>query len=133
MKVFITEEFLISSIQNEFSAIYPHLKLKFYVNPHGIYEGSAKNEELAPSTPIDEIRNIHTAAWIDMGKNQTAAGLESEFARLLGLNAQVFRKSGNVWLETTATDGRTLGELEASAAGSQFVTALPETDQNDMS
>ena len=40
----------------------------------------------------------------------TVSDLEQKFAELFGLSVQVFRKSANVWLETTVTDGWTLEE-----------------------
>ncbi|WP_119079641.1 hypothetical protein [Chitinophaga alhagiae] len=131
MKIFITEEFLLESIQNEFRAIYPNLKILFFKNPHAPYEGSLPSELLPAGTPIDEIRNIHSAGWIDVGPQVTARQLERQFQHLLGLNAQVFRRSGKVWLETTATDDRTLGELEALAAQVQAGPEIPETDLNE--
>jgi hypothetical protein len=36
--------------------------------------------------------------------------LEKEFNSLYKLQTQVFRKSGNIWLEATITDGWTLEE-----------------------
>lgn len=131
MQIYITEEFVIGGIQDEFHFRYPHLKLEFFKNPHGIFEGSPRKERLAPETPIDDIRNIHSAAWIDVGEYVTVAELEMQFARLLGLSAQVFRKSGNIWLETTALDGRTLGELEAMGRQATVVPEIPETDLNE--
>jgi hypothetical protein len=132
MKIFVTEEFLIGNIRDEFHIRYPHLKLEFFKNPHGIFEGCPKKELLSPDTPIDDIRNIHSAAWIDIGEFVTAAEVEHQFAHLLGLSAQVFRKSGNIWLETTAMDGYTLGELEEM--GKQLPVSddeIPETDLNE--
>ena len=38
----------------------------------------------------------------------TVTDLEQNFSDVYGLSIQVFRKSGDVWLETTITDGWTL-------------------------
>ncbi|MGN7722326.1 hypothetical protein [Chitinophaga sp. 22620] len=131
MKIFITEEYLIGGIQDEFHFRYPHLKLEFFRNPHGIFEGSPRKEKLTRDTPIDDIRDIHSAAWIDIGEFVTAAELEQQFAHLLGLSAQVFRKSGSIWLETTAMDGLTLGDLEAMGRESPVPNEIPENDLNE--
>lgn len=133
MKIFITEEYLIGSIQDEFHFRYPHLKLEFFKNPHGIFEGSPRKEKLTRDTAIDDIRIIHSAAWIDIGEFVTAAELEQQFARLLGLSVQVFRKSGSIWLETTAMDGLTLGKLEAMGKELPVPNEIPETDLNEQS
>lgn len=64
---------------------------------------------------IDDIRTIHTSAWIDISGHVPVKALENQFFRLLGLNVQVFRRSGNLWLETTTTDHWTLAEHEKAA------------------
>lgn len=133
MKIFITEEFLISGIQDEFHFRYPHLKLEFFKNPHGLFDGCPREERIAPGTPIDDIRNIHSAAWIDIGEYVTVAELERQFLHLLGLSAQVFRRSGGIWLETTALDERTLGDLEAMGARLPRKEEISETDLNEQS
>ncbi|WP_298709047.1 hypothetical protein [uncultured Chitinophaga sp.] len=131
MKVLITEEFLVRSIQEEFHFLYPHLKLEFFRQPHHPYDGSPLTDRVHPDTPIDEIRDIHCAAWIDMGAQITATGLEQQFAHLLGLSAQVFRKSGSIWLQTTDTDDRTLGDLEAAGRFQAPAANIPDIDLNE--
>jgi hypothetical protein len=42
--------------------------------------------------------------------DMTVTELEKEFNGLYKLHTQVFRRSGNIWLETTITDGWTLKE-----------------------
>jgi tyrosyl-tRNA synthetase len=44
------------------------------------------------------------------------AELEGVFAKNFGLSVQVFRKSGNLWLQTTTTDNWTLAEQNQIAA-----------------
>lgn len=131
MKMLITEEFLVRYIQDEFHVCYPHLKLEFFRQPHGLYEGSHRADKVHPDTHIDEIRDFHSAAWIDFGGYVTAAELEDQFTHLLGLSAQVFRKSGNVWLETTETDDLTLGELEERGSYEATRPGIPDNDLNE--
>ena len=45
-----------------------------------------------------------------------------------GLAAQVFRKSGNVWLETSATDNWTL--LQQNNEGAELSTQIKENREN---
>ncbi|WP_341835660.1 hypothetical protein WJU16_22805 [Chitinophaga pollutisoli] len=131
MKILITEEFLVRSIQDEFQFRYPHLKLVFFRQPHGPHEGSPTSERVHPDTPIDKIRDFHCAAWIEIGENTTAAELEYNFAHQLGLSVQVFRKSGSVWLQTTDTDDRTLGELEKLGSYEAPLSDIPDEDLNE--
>ncbi len=131
MKIFITEEYLVRSIQEEFHFRYPHLKLEFFRQPHGLHEGSPRADRVHPDTPIDKIRDFHSAAWIDISEYNTVAKLEHQFAHLLGLSVQVFRKSGNNWLETTGTDDRTLGQLEEMGHYESPAKDIPEIDLNE--
>lgn len=57
---------------------------------------------------IDDARRQRNSGEIFLSDELTVAGLEKLFVETYGLNAQVFRKSGNVWLETTMTDNWTL-------------------------
>ena len=61
------------------------------------------------------------------------AELENAFAKSFGFAVQVFRKSGNVWLQTTATDDWTLEEQNLKATEIEKQTALEKNiiDAND--
>ncbi|HEY6978517.1 MAG TPA: hypothetical protein VH396_19600, partial [Chitinophagaceae bacterium] len=45
---------------------------------------------------------------IDISKQRTVAQLEEDFKELFGLHAQLYRKLGNLWIETSLTDDWTL-------------------------
>lgn len=47
---------------------------------------------------------------ITITPHMTVNNLEQTFGDIYGLSVQVFRKSGNAWLETIETDGLTLEE-----------------------
>ncbi|MEI8136499.1 MAG: hypothetical protein WCH21_04145 [Bacteroidota bacterium] len=63
-----------------------------------------------PSKTLGECRTIHDSGTITITPQMTVADLEQNFRDIYGLSAQVFRKSGKVWLETTVTDVWTLEE-----------------------
>jgi hypothetical protein len=58
---------------------------------------------------------FHTAGKIDIGSGRTVASVEYDFFRILGLCVQIFRKSGNLWLETIQTDHWTLQQQNDTA------------------
>jgi hypothetical protein len=111
MEIYISEDAIITNIQSEFQAAYPFLKLEFYRQPHEAGQPSPAQEKLSPETPIEDIRMIHVFGWIDISHKRTALELEYDFRHIYGLNVQVMRKSGDLWLETTRTDNWTLGQL----------------------
>ena len=55
-----------------------------------------------------ECRTVHNSGNITVTPQMTVNELEQSFSDVYGLNAQVFRRSGKAWLETTVTDGWTL-------------------------
>ncbi len=61
-----------------------------------------------PGKTLGQCRVVHNKGMLTITPNMTVAELEQNFNDVYGLSVQVFRKSGNVWLETTATDDWTL-------------------------
>lgn len=111
MQIFISEEALVADIQDKFQTIYPYLKLEFFRKPHCKGEYSPEEEKVSADTPIEKIRMLHSFGWLDISYYRTAAAVEHDFSYMFGLSAQILRKSGTLWLETTTTDSWTLEEL----------------------
>lgn len=109
MQVLISADRMIRDIQEDFSRAYPYLKIEFFRN------GSVRKERY----PSNLLLPAHTRVR-DAGARQKADGtlsldddmsvtdLENAFIDQFGLSVQVFRRSGNIWLETTMTDRWTL-------------------------
>ena len=55
-------------------------------------------------------KNLSSGEIIDISKEKTVAALEKDLHDKTGLVAQVFRKSGKVWIETSLTYDWTLGQ-----------------------
>jgi len=105
---------MVADIQERFREFYPNLKLAFYRNPHHKGECSPKEEVVSPETPIDKIRMVHNFGWLDVSSYRIADAVEHDFSHEYGLNVQILRRSGDLWLETTSTDTWTLEELNAA-------------------
>lgn len=108
MKITINDKRKIYAIQEEFSQAYPYMKLEFFAKPHKVGGGSAKRFIRHSSKTLGECRTLHNTGKITITPEMTVAELEQRFGDVYGLGVQVFRKSGNMWLETTVTDGWTL-------------------------
>jgi hypothetical protein len=109
MYLVINGERLISEIQTDFSAVYPFLKIEFFKN------GKTRRDRYPANKLIPATQPIKTAwHWkkdnglLNLSDNLTVTDLENELMDQFGLSAQVFRRSGNIWLETTITDNWTL-------------------------
>ncbi|MBV6440393.1 MAG: hypothetical protein DYG98_12835 [Haliscomenobacteraceae bacterium CHB4] len=120
MKIHIAKDKTIGQIQDEFSQSYPFLKLVFFSKPHKAYKGS-------PAKYLVDDRNI-TMESLEKKPHSGDLYLEPEmptwqverlFEEEFGLHVQLFRKSGNTWLETSVTDDLTLEEQNVKGKASE--------------
>jgi hypothetical protein len=108
MKIVIDDDRKIHVLQEEFSTMFPWLKLEFFSRPHNAGGASPKKEMVPSSRTLGQARTIHDSGTITVTPSMTVTALEQAFREIYGLSVQVFRKSGKSWLETTVTDGWTL-------------------------
>lgn len=104
----ITDTKTIYSIQKEFNELFPFLKLEFFVQKHATHQGSHKKDMLNSGLTIMQCRKNHNEGEIILKESMRVEELEKLFQQVFGLSAQVFRKSGRSWIETTVTDDWTL-------------------------
>jgi hypothetical protein len=55
-------------------------------------------------------------ALINLNGNLQVRNLETKINEITGARVQVFRRSGNVWLETLTTDNKKLADLNKIAS-----------------
>lgn len=108
MQLHITEDTLIKNIQNEFNIFYPFLKIDFLKDNTANKKYLQKTEKINPDEQIKIIGKINRACEINVSRQTTVAGVKKDFKEILGLTVEVYRKSGNVWIETSLTDDWTL-------------------------
>lgn len=108
MKIIVNDHRKIFAIQKEFNKVFPYLKLEFFGKPHAVGAPSSKEIMKNASMTIGQCRAIHTRGILTITPSMTVSDLEQAFNDVYGLSVQIFRQSGNVWLETTATDAWTL-------------------------
>lgn len=115
MEILIDKSKKLSEIQNEFQKRFPYLKIEFYKTAHAEGEGSPKQGTLNTDLTIEQVLNKDVEGTIKIQGLMTVAELESTFKETYGLSTQVFRKSGSIWLQTSATDHWTLTEQNHKA------------------
>jgi hypothetical protein len=111
----IQDEKKLRKIQQEFREKFPFLKIEFY-EPNG---HKAERKPLDPESTIGEVRTVHTEGDISIHGNVKVKTLEETFAKNYGLHVQVFRLSGNLWLQTTSTDDWSLHEQNRKGGASK--------------
>jgi len=98
----------LSGIKEEFNKYYPFLKLEFFRESHIKGRGTSRGKMVLGNMMLSLLQENKSSGNVSVVDNKTVAELEGEFLREYGLNIQVFRKSGNIWLETSSTDDWTL-------------------------
>lgn len=96
----------IHEVQQEFNAIFPFLRIDFYKiqesDPHLLVKKHLNNSTSLKSAGIKK-----TGAIL-ISNQMSVAELEKTFLEDYGVNVQVSRQSGILWLETTMTDNWSL-------------------------
>ncbi len=108
MKITINDHRKIFAVQKEFSGLFPYLKLEFFAKPHKVGAPSSKAFMKNASKTLGESRVQHNKGTLTIMPAMTVSELEQNFNDVYGLHVQVFRRSGNAWLETTVTNHWTL-------------------------
>lgn len=131
MEILITDEKTLGEIKNEFSTKFPHLKIDFYKKNHEEDEGTSPRYQSEDSQTVDDARKNKNEGHLSINGNQKTSTLESKFKEIYGLNVQVFRNSGGLWMQTTATDEWTLSHQEETAANRNKQWDLDEKEFSD--
>lgn len=128
MKMHIKLETTVADIQNEFKKLYPFLKIELYQKPHAEKKLSAKKDRIIPAKRISEQGKFFKEGSVDISKHRTVAELEKEFYKKFGVALQVSRRSGNIWIETSVTDDRTL-EMQNSQGKSMSTSIFSSQEK----
>lgn len=121
MKIYISEEDLVQNIQERFHEAFPYLEIHF----PAIGTDKDTGAQVAPETPIDDIRMQHSFGWVDVDGSKTVEALEKEFRELFGLTVEIYRKGKDCCFNTRDTSYLPLREQNAVGGRSQQCTAQP--------
>ncbi|MBL0341701.1 MAG: hypothetical protein IPP71_12620 [Bacteroidetes bacterium] len=120
----------LSAIKSDFNTVFPFLKLEFFKAGHNISEASSKKELISKDLKVNDIRKATHTGSLAVTPALTVSELEMTFRDKFELNVQVFRKSGTVWLETSATDNMSLSQQ--NALGFEKSQPVETTDLTDI-
>jgi hypothetical protein len=106
MNIKILRSSIVGEIKRQFSSDYPFLKLEFLM-PQRLPTGGKHLVITNANSRLGDIQPRMREGAIVVNNKTTVGELEKFFSNHL-LDVQVFRRSENLWLETTMTDGWTL-------------------------
>ena len=110
MTIKINDNTTLMDICNHFSQSYPFLKLEFYHHSHLNQQSSLPADVFSKNLKVGEVSKIHFNGSIKLHYWQKTGFVEQEFSKKAGLNIQIFRKHGEVWVQTVGTDALSLEE-----------------------
>jgi hypothetical protein len=116
MKLSIKDDLKLAALQAEFHNYFQYLKIEFLKRSHKIGEVTAKNLVYDKNKHVRDCRILHVNEDYFFTEKTTVSDFENTLLKVYGLSIQIFRKSGNVWLETSATDSWTLRQQNDEGA-----------------
>ena len=129
MYLHIAPNRLIGDIQREFNKAFPFLKIEFFNNKTFNRNGFMANQIIPQHKKIGDNQLHLNDGDIQVEEDMKVKDLEKIFKDQFSLAVQVFRKSGNLWLETTMTDEWTL--QQQNRHGKEISSGKNSTEKPD--
>lgn len=119
MKLQFHETTTLRDLKDQFQTLFPCLKLEFFREDHEKGKGSRLQDRLPDEVRVSDLNEDLGEGLFFFTPEFTVSYFEQAMQNEFGLPVQVFRKSGNVWLETIHTDHLSLKKqnLMAEASG----------------
>jgi len=109
MKIQISDHRKIFAIQEEFSKLFPRLKVEFLGKPNKV--GSSPSKKIySSSKTLGDCRIEHSAGELTITPSMTAADLKQILGDKFGLSIIISQQSGTQWVETTNNNKLSLHE-----------------------
>ena len=103
MEIIITDNKYIKEIQEEFQRRFPYLKIEFFRNATQKGSSTPKSQIIPGKMAIGMVRHTHVEGALNIDGSRSVEEIENDFQNKFGLSVEIFRKSGNMWIETTLT------------------------------
>jgi hypothetical protein len=107
MELFINDKITIRELQRQFNSEFPYLKIEFFDIPP-TRNGLPKSRMYPNHRTLGTCRKQHNEETMQIFPDDPVEKIELAFWEKFGLSTEVFRKSGNLWIETTLSDSWTL-------------------------
>ncbi|MBK8846160.1 MAG: hypothetical protein IPO27_06100 [Bacteroidetes bacterium] len=121
-------------LKREFNRIFPFLRIEFFKNPCVKGIGFTKDKLISRNESLGRIQSKPDNFEFHFDTTITVGEFETHFFKNFGLCVQVFRKSGNVWLETSKTDDWTLDQQneEGEQLAKHFKIEKEDPEEHDI-
>ena len=100
-------------LKTQFAKKFPFLKLEFFKKAHRKEEGSAYRWRVSDNVLLSELKGFHKEGVFSFQPAMIVSDFEQQLQNEFGLSVQVFRKAGDLWIETIQTDKLSLEKQNA--------------------
>lgn len=104
----INKDQKLKDVQSLFTSIFPGLKIEFYRHAQEGYDGPYTLLHYDNGTVLGDVNENIRDQQISTDESMKVSDFEKNISEVLGINVQVFRRSKELWLQTTKTDDWTL-------------------------
>lgn len=115
MELQVNKNTTVRELKEQFSKQFPFLKLEFFS-----YRRSAAEEnftrEVYNGLNVEETSEFFKEGVVDFSPSTTVADFEQKLQIELGLAVKVYRRSGDLWVETAQTEHLSLGKQNTMGA-----------------
>ncbi|MDP2175596.1 MAG: hypothetical protein Q8K70_06755 [Bacteroidota bacterium] len=131
MIINVSPDLQVRDLKKQFHENFKFLKIECFKKSHGFEQSSHKKDIYSNDIKLSDIMNPKLSEEVVFDENTTVFEFENGFKKF-GLNVQVFRKSGTVYIETSLTDSWTLAQQNSEGKMlSELVVNEPIEDQTD--
>jgi hypothetical protein len=103
----VTVNSSIANVREEFCRLFPFLRLEFYTQVQRPQGPGTRKHTIADEALLRNL-DLGSEAEFVITEQMPVSQLEHLFQEKFGVGAQVYRRFGNVWLETSVTSDWTL-------------------------
>ena len=108
MQLHLHSDKTVKEVKHEFSDHFPYLNLEFYLSKHDKGSEPDYDSEVGNNHTLSQVNSQLKDASFSFEPTMSVAAFEDAMQEHYGLSVQVFRKMGDVWIETDETDDLTL-------------------------
>jgi len=126
MTIDITTERLIEDVQKDFAYMFPFLKIEFFRKGTRYRQNKEKTIGLPINQTIGSVFKNNRKGRLEINASTTVRELERGCDEQFGIMAQLYRKSGSLWLETSMTDNWTM--QQQNDRGSEISSLIENMD-----
>jgi hypothetical protein len=111
MYLHIHDSRTLKELQDDFSSVFPYLRLEFYTRRQRAGQHASSRSLLNPFLQVVTIRRQHRNGAIEIREQMKAKQVEQLLKREYSLPAEVLHYTKAGWLQTEVADEATLQEL----------------------